>query len=99
MGNVATKLSEIAKANCAVTYSFGNGRDFPQTIVPSVGPLAAPVRQPRKKLVQAAFNDDLTDCVEVYTPFSALGHLGNGQGLFRHFRYARSLFQVFLSTE
>ena len=37
MGNIATKLSEIAAANCAVTYSFGNGRDFPQNIVPTVG--------------------------------------------------------------
>ena len=98
MGNIATKLSEIAAANCAVTYSFGNGRDFPQTIVPSVGPLAAyPVRQPRKKLVSKLVNNDLTDCVEVFTPFSAFGHLGNGQGLFRHFRHTRSLFQVFPS--
>ena len=37
MGNIATKLSEIAKANCAVTYSFGNGRDFGQNIVPTIG--------------------------------------------------------------
>ena len=25
----------------------------------------------------------ISDCVEVFTPFSAFSHLGNGQGLFR----------------
>ena len=30
-----------------------------------------------------AFNNDLTDCVEVFTPAGVFGHLGNGEGLFR----------------
>ena len=30
MGNIAEKLSGIAKDNCAVTFKFGNGREFPQ---------------------------------------------------------------------
>jgi len=102
MGQYVTKLSEIAAANCAVTYSFGNGRDFPQNIVPTVGPGPRPlvgVRQPRKKLLSALTNNDLTDCVEVFTPFSAFGHLGNGQGLFRNYRSARSLFQPYFGDQ
>lgn len=79
MGNIRSKLSEIAAANCKVTYSFGNGREFPATNV---------AFEPRLNtaLVTAAFNDDLTDCVEVFTPFGAFSHLGNGQGLFRSAR-------------
>lgn len=83
MGNIKSQLldplSKIAADNCKVTYSFGNGR--------SAG------FEPRLNtgLVTAAFNDDLTDCVEVFTPFSAFSHLGNGEGLFRNARDAREL--------
>ena len=102
MGNIASSLSDIAKKNCAVTYSFGNGREFPQNIEATRAPFAQPVApEPRlganlgTKLTQA-FNNDLTDCVEVFTPFSAFGHLGNGQGLFRS---ARSLIQPYFGAE
>merc|ERR1712066_293305 len=98
MGNIAEKLSGIAKDNCAVTFSLNPGREFPQSIAPSVGLLPG-VRQPRKSLLQAAVNNDLTDCVEVFTPFSAFGHLGNGEGLFRHYRSAKSLFQPYFGSE
>lgn len=89
MGNIRSKLSEIAAANCKVTYSFGNGREF-QT--------ANLAFEPRLNtaLVTAAFNDDLTDCVEVFTPFGAFSHLGNGQGLFRS---ARALAQPYFDGE
>ena len=57
------------------------------------------MRQPRKKLLSALTNNDLKDCVEVFTPFSAFGHLGNGEGLFRNYRSARSLFQVIFQNQ
>jgi hypothetical protein len=87
MGNIATSLSSIAAANCAQTYSFTfNGRDFPQNtaLVEDIGLHieSGSGRQLLTKLTNA-FNNDLTDCVEVFTPISAFSHLGNGQGLFR----------------
>ena len=45
-------------------------------------------RQKRATLTNA-FNDDLTDCVEVYTPASYLNHFGNGMGLFRSAKMLR----------
>ena len=45
-------------------------------------------RQKRATLTNA-FNDDLTDCVEVYTPASYLNHFGNGAGLFRSAKMLR----------
>ena len=44
----------------------------------------------------SAFNGDLKDCVEVFTPFSAFQHLGNGQGLFRQ---AKSLIRPYFGAQ
>ena len=92
---IPSQLSSIAKANCAVTYKIGNnhGRDFPEA-TNSIVPTGVLLMEPRVNtaLVTALVNDDLTDCVEVFTPFSAFSHLGNGQGLFRSAKSLQPLF-------
>ncbi len=96
MGNIRSSLSAIAAENCKVTYSFGNGRGFSENIAPSVAPQMRIEPRANAGLVTAAFNNDLTDCVEVFTPFSAFSHLGNGQGLFRS---ARALARPYFETD
>ncbi len=89
MGNALTNLQTIAQDNCAVTYSFtfGNGRSFMEnTALPGGGRKAEATGRQLTNKITSAFNNDLTDCVEVITPFSVFGHLGNGQGLFRNAR-------------
>ncbi len=82
MGNALTNLRQIAADNCAQTFSFSIGRSFGEnTALFDIGGESSGRQLPQK--ITNAFNNDLTDCVEVITPFSAFGHLGNGQGLFR----------------
>lgn len=84
MGNIASNLKNIAAQNCAATYSFTfNGRHLPQEPATKLADFKVEARVNTAGLINSAFNNDLTDCVEVYTPASIFSHLGNGQGLFR----------------